>query len=246
MATSLTHTASAGCVHNGDSRLMYIQFIAVNPESIAAIKKVLFENYSDTIGTMPKNNFFIKEGPLTEKDLYATHAVVTPGNSFGHMTGGFDKALVDLLGFDLDDHVRDEIVNKEFGELNVGQAMMINPTGYKRDFEFNNGGSCPYIVYAPTMRVPGRISPGSSIPYMAMLAAMKVIATHNAVHRKSKESIIDTVLIALPGAATGEVPSETSIRQCLLAIEQVTNQTKYEHLNKDASEHNATILNTWT
>jgi hypothetical protein len=70
-------------------------------------------------------------------------AIITPGNSFGHMTGGFDGALVDYFGDELDQLVRQAIKSEWLGELPVGNAIRIT---------MSDMSTC--LIYAPTMRVP--------------------------------------------------------------------------------------------
>lgn len=74
-------------------------------------------------------------------------AVVAPANSFGFMDGGIDALYVRHFGSDLQRRVHSLIHYKYFGELPVGVA----------DFLETANEEIPYLVLAPTMRVPIRL-----------------------------------------------------------------------------------------
>src|SRR4051794_17748082 len=83
----------------------------------------------------------VMEGDLTTNPC---DAIVSPANSFGFMDGGVDYAISVRLGWDLEKRLQEKIRQLPEGELLVGKAMIIE-TG---------DGLIPYLVSAPTMRIP--------------------------------------------------------------------------------------------
>jgi len=69
--------------------------------------------------------------------------VVSPANSYGLMDGGFDLALSEYFGWELQKRVQDYIIKNYRGEQPVGTSFIID-TG-KDDIK---------LIHTPTMRVP--------------------------------------------------------------------------------------------
>ena len=107
-------------------------------------------------------------------------AVVSPANSFGFMDGGVDYVYSIRFGWGVQQAVMDKINELPFGELLVGQALIVE-TGSEK---------IPYLISAPTMRVPKVISDPADI----MLACRA--ATHAAISKGLKS-------LAFPGMGTG-------------------------------------------
>ena len=74
--------------------------------------------------------------------------MVSPANSFGFMDGGLDLAIRDALGYGVQKAVQEIIRERHHGELPVGAAEVVE-TGH---------ASWPFLVVAPTMRVPERVA----------------------------------------------------------------------------------------
>jgi hypothetical protein len=74
-------------------------------------------------------------------------AVVSPANSFGYMDGGIDLAYRNFFGMKVQHRVRGKIHADHFGELPVGQAVIVE----------TDHPLLPFLIVAPTMRVPDRI-----------------------------------------------------------------------------------------
>ena len=74
-------------------------------------------------------------------------AIVSPANSFGFMDGGLDLALSDRFGWDLQERLQEMIRRDFYGELHIGQAAIIATRDER----------VPWLISAPTMRVPMRI-----------------------------------------------------------------------------------------
>ena len=71
-------------------------------------------------------------------------AVVSPANSFGFMDGGIDATYRTHFGPEIQERVQRVIVERHHGELLVGAADLVE-TGHN---------TIPYMIVAPTMRVP--------------------------------------------------------------------------------------------
>jgi O-acetyl-ADP-ribose deacetylase (regulator of RNase III) len=96
-------------------------------------------------------------------------AIVSPANSFGHMDGGIDLLYSRHFGWELETKLRTLLSERHYGELPVGQAVVL-ATGHE---------SIPFLVSAPTMRVPMSIGETVNV-YLAFRAALIAVLTHNA------------------------------------------------------------------
>ncbi len=128
-------------------------------------------------------------------------AAVSPANSFGFMDGGVDLAYSRHFGWHVQQRLQKAIQTMEFSELLVGQALAVE-TDY---------GQIPWLIAAPTMRVPGQILDSTAV-FLAARAAMKCAIDHE----------MDTM--AFPGMGTGtggvryEVAAKMMILGCMAAI----------------------------
>jgi O-acetyl-ADP-ribose deacetylase (regulator of RNase III) len=114
------------------------------------------------------------------------HAIVSPANSFGDMGGGIDKAIDDFHRGEAQRLVMAVIREQFFGELPVGSAVIVE----LRSSRF------PFVVAAPTMRIPGNLQ-GPLNAYLSMRAALVAVLKHNAVGTTPIRSL------AVPGLGTG-------------------------------------------
>lgn len=115
-------------------------------------------------------------------------AIVSPANSFGDMGGGIDKAIDDFHAGEAQRRLRQAIAESCFGELTVGTALVVELPA--RRF--------PFVVAAPTMRIPGSIE-GSINAYLSMRAALVAVLRHNS-DTGRKRPIRS---LAVPGLGTG-------------------------------------------
>jgi O-acetyl-ADP-ribose deacetylase (regulator of RNase III) len=113
-------------------------------------------------------------------------AVVCPGNSFGDMGGGFDKAVDDFHGGQAQPAVIRAIASRCLGELAVGSSLVIEVPGATR---------VKFLIMAPTMRVPGNTA-HSIGAYLATRAALVALVHHNNSGAQIKS-------VAIPGMCTG-------------------------------------------
>ncbi len=143
---------------------------------------------------------------LIEGDILKQRAdaIVSPANSFGCMDGGLDYQLSEFFGWNIQKKLQRRIREKYDGELLVGQAEVVE-TGKSE---------IPYMISAPTMRVP-MIIQDTVNPYLAMRAVFCAVKEYNA-----SEMGIHSVLIPGLGTGVGEVPFEIAARQMRAGYER--------------------------
>ncbi|MFF0270235.1 macro domain-containing protein [Kribbella sp. NPDC004536] len=122
----------------------------------------------------------VRHGSLLDV-LPEVDAVFTAGNSYGQMDGGIDRALADHWP-GIQRAVWAAIADDHHGYQPVGTASVV-PTGDTR---------CRRLVYAPTMRVPMRLTGGLELAvHDAFWSALVAISNHQ------------VEAIATPGFGTG-------------------------------------------
>ena len=144
-----------------------------NPEAARS----LADRFGDAAGVE------ILEGDLLDLDC---DALVSPTNSFGFMDGGIDKAIDHFYGGAAQPAVLERIAERFYGELPLGTATIIEM----------HSGRFPFLVVAPTMRVPGDAR-GTINAYLAMRAALVAVLD---VNRGGAGKIAS---LAVPGLCTG-------------------------------------------
>lgn len=154
-----------------------------------------------------QSNVTILEGDLCQ----VTHdAIVSPANSFGFMDGGVDYAISMRLGWELSHRLQQQIKALPEGELLVGKALTLE-TG---------DDLIPYLISAPTMRVPMSFNIHTSInAYLAMKASLIVAQAHPHIED-----------VAIPGFCTGvgKMPVEVAAKQMFMAFEEIELGVKTE------------------
>jgi O-acetyl-ADP-ribose deacetylase (regulator of RNase III) len=133
-------------------------------------------------------------------------AIVSPANSFGYMDGGIDLIYSRVLGRHLEGELQALLRSQHFGELPVGQAVILQ-TGHR---------AIPYLVSAPTMRVPMGISRTANV-YLAFRAALIAIRKHN----ETSAPEIASVLVPGLGTGVGDMPPDRAARQMRAAYDAI-------------------------
>lgn len=115
-------------------------------------------------------------------------ALVSPANSFGDMGGGVDRHIDLFYERRAQPAVMETIRREFYGELPVGCALVVpmNTTRF------------PFLVCAPTMRVPGSVA-GSLNAYLAFRGVLVAILRHNAQTEPNQQ----IRSLAVTGLATG-------------------------------------------
>ncbi len=145
------------------------------------------------------DNVQISKGDIFEIDA---DAIVSPANSFGYMDGGIDLVYVRRFGWESQDRLQRHLKDEHDGELPVGQAAIVETLD----------PVIPYLVSAPTMRMPMNVS-GTLNAYLAFRAAIRAVKQHNA----SDQNPIQSVLCPGLCTAIGLMPPGKAAKQMALA-----------------------------
>lgn len=141
-------------------------------------------------------------------------AVVSPANSFGFMDGGIDRAYSNIFGWHVQRNLQDLIKQRHHGELLVGAAEIVS-TGNSK---------IPYLISAPTMRVP-MVLKNTINPYLAARAALLLVKYGTFPDGPYKDQPVAQQVksLAFPGLGTGvgRVEPNTCANQVRQAIEEV-------------------------
>lgn len=142
-------------------------------------------------------------------------AVVSPANSFGYMDGGIDMLYSMYFGWKIQERLQAQIRERHRGELIVGTAEVVE----------TDSPEIPYLISAPTMRVPMILGNDSVNPYLAARAVFVLIqdGTFGSGPLKGKEvkSAIETVAFPGLGTGVGRVSFDACAKQMRAAIEDV-------------------------
>jgi O-acetyl-ADP-ribose deacetylase (regulator of RNase III) len=143
-------------------------------------------------------------------------ALVSPANSFGFMDGSLDFSISEYFGWHVQDRLQDAIKSKHHGELLVGQVEII-PTDHD---------SIPYVISAPTMRVPMDVR-GTANPYLAIRGVL--LAVKNGVFKDGTPVKDRIKTISFPGMGTGvgQISPQVFAEQMKQAVQDVIEE-KFE------------------
>jgi len=128
--------------------------------------------------------------------------LVSPANAFGIMSGGYDAALSDILGWDFQKVVQQYIKDNFYGEQVVGTSFIIKTPIPKVK-----------LIHTPTMRYPSRIA-NDAIIYHCMRSTL-ICALKNDVK---------SIVIPLFGCATGGVDARIVAKRMKEAYDQILNK----------------------
>jgi O-acetyl-ADP-ribose deacetylase (regulator of RNase III) len=131
-------------------------------------------------------------------------AIVSPANSFGYMDGGIDLIYLHRFGWELQTRLQTHLGDEHDGELPVGQATIIET------FD----ATIPFLVSAPTMRIPANVS-NTVNAYLAFRAAIRAVKLHN------REAPMKIRSVLCPGLCTaiGRMSPDLCARQMAAAYE---------------------------
>ena len=140
----------------------------------------------------------------------ACDAVVSPANSFGFMDGGIDMLYSRIFGWDVEKRLQTAIRERHFGELPVGAAEIVE-TGH---------AAIPYLIAAPTMRVPMVLKESVS-PYLAARAVLILARDGTLPDGRPVADAVQTVAFPGLGTGVGRVGPNTCAVQMRAAIDAV-------------------------
>src|SRR5262245_53290885 len=121
---------------------------------LCALDSAMAHAWAGQFGSRP--NVSIHESNILERKA---DAILSPANSFGFMDGGIDLSYSHFFGWELQDRLQQLLHRDHAGELPVGAAVVV-PTQHE---------TIPFLVSAPTMRVPANISETVNV-YLAFRA----------------------------------------------------------------------------
>ncbi len=130
--------------------------------------------------------------------------VVSPGNSFGIMDGGYDLAITKWFGEQLQNRVKSYILDNFYGEQPIGTSFIINA---------NEKGN--RLIHTPTMRTP-QIIKEPLIVYQCMRSTLMCAYQNN----------VQSILIPLFGGGYGNVQPITIAKMMKFAYDQINNPPK--------------------
>lgn len=185
---------------------------------LCALDPAMVRAWTTHFGSRP--GVSIHEGDILER---RADAIISPANSFGFMDGGIDLAYSNFFGWELQDRLRETLHQLHAGELPVGNAVVI-PT---------NHSNIPYLVSAPTMRIPSDIADTVNV-YLAFRAALLAVKAH----RK-----ITTILSPALGTGVGGMPVERAAKQMYAAYAEVKlGDVKWRSSARGVLQHHARLI----
>lgn len=185
---------------------------------LCALDHAMAREWTSQFGSQP--GVHIHEGDILERKA---DAILSPANSFGFMDGGIDLAYSHFFGWELQDRLQELLRRDYAGELPVGGAVVV-PTQHN---------AIPFLVSAPTMRVPDNISETVNV-YLAFRAAL--LATKASKHIRS-------LLSPALGTGVGAMPIERAARQMYAAYAEVAlGDTQWRSSARGVRQHHAQLL----
>jgi O-acetyl-ADP-ribose deacetylase (regulator of RNase III) len=137
-------------------------------------------------------------------------ALVSPANSFGFMDGGIDAQYVGYFGKVVQDRLRLRILQRHHGELLVGAAELIE----------TDNATHPFLIAAPTMRVPMVLPVETVNPYLATRAALLLVREGTLANGFPACERVQSICFPGMGTGVGRVPAELCARQMHAAIQK--------------------------
>ena len=138
-------------------------------------------------------------------------AIVSPANSFGFMDGGIDMAISRYFGWHVQERVQEIIQSKHHGELLIGLA----------DIAATDNPRIPFVIAAPTMRVPMILEDTSVSVYLATRAVLLLVKYGTFSDGNPIADIIQRVAIPGMGTGVGQFPPAVCAKQMKQAIDEV-------------------------
>ncbi len=124
--------------------------------------------------------------------------VVSPANAYGLMDGGYDAAITEWFGEELQKRVQRYILEHFYGEQPVGTSFLL---------EIGNGKT---LIHTPTMRVPEKIV-DPCVVYQCMRTTLMTAIEHG----------VKSIVIPVFGGATGEVDAETAAKMMWMGYDRI-------------------------
>ncbi len=171
---------------------------------------------------------------VSQGDIFGAgaDALVSPANSFGYMDGGIDAVYLERFGGGLQSRLQRVLAEEHHGELPVGQAVIV-ATGRPE---------MPWLVSAPTMRIPRRVDKTLNA-YLAFRAALRAVLQHNAQAEAAGAKPIGSILCPGLGTAIGGMPEDRCARQMAFAYAVIIEGQRWPSLSpREIHTNNAELL----
>ena len=137
-------------------------------------------------------------------------AIVSPTNSFGFMGWGLDLEIMAYFGDRVEERLQKLIQTRHHGELLVGTAEVV-------DTDHNE---IPYLIAAPTMRVPTVITETVNV-YLATRAILTLVKFGTVPDGTPVKHIIETIAIPWLGTGTSQVSPDICANQMKVALQDI-------------------------
>ncbi len=134
-------------------------------------------------------------------ETHQVQCVVSPANAFGLMDGGYDLAITEWFGDQLQKRVQQYIIHHFYGEQPVGTSFLIDA-----------GKDGQSLIHTPSMRTPQRILDPQVI-YQCMRTTLMCAAEYS----------IESIVIPMFGGLTGGVRPQLVADMMWRAYRQLKN-----------------------
>lgn len=168
-------------------------FLLTNNPQISAIWEIFFRDNPEVSIDCDDLKHFL--------DTHKVECVVSPANSYGLMDGGFDLAISEWFGWELQKKVQEYIISHFRGEQPVGSSFIID-----------TGVSSMKLIHTPSMRVPSAIK-DPLVVYHCMRTCLMTAIDHN----------IQSIVIPAFGGECGCLRAQTVCRMMYEAYKQIMN-----------------------
>lgn len=138
-------------------------------------------------------------------------AIVSPANSFGFMDGGIDMAISRHFGWHVEGRLQEIINSRHHGELLVGMADIVT----------TDNTDIPYVISAPTMRVPMILEHTSVAVYLATRAVLLLVKYGTFPDGTIISQSVERVAIPGMGTDVGRFPPVICARQMKQAVDDI-------------------------
>ena len=146
-------------------------------------------------------------------NTHTVECVVSPANSLGLMDGGYDLAISEYFGWQLQSRVQQYIIDHFYGEQPVGTSFMID-----------SGIPGCSLIHTTTVRTPQAIKEPLVVYQCMRTTLMCAIQNH-----------VQSILIPLFGGGFGELSPKVIAEMMWKAYEQIKNPPKkldWDYANK--------------
>lgn len=196
---------------------MQIYLLDFNEKMVDAWKKHFHPIFDDVAPVKFVQSDFCTFMEKHESDI---DAVVSPANAYGLMDGGYDAAITEYFGKELQLSVQDKIIEEYFGEQPVGTSISIKIPN-----------SDVLLIHTPTMRTPSAIK-DPTIIYQCMRTTLI-----EAIKNKC-----ESVVIPAFGGQTGRLNADVIAKMMYLAYLQICDNYEKREINWGNALEQASLL----